>query len=402
MALDLLVSHPGNPRVYDMVAALRRAGFTVYFATGYYFDAQGPETRLPGRFQARLRRRLHPEIDLTVATRSLVGEALAVGTRPFAPLRHRVANAWFDRRAARLVRRLRPRAVLAAESCALYAFRAAAPQGAMRILDQVIGFEGEGARVLGEEVARHPELASTTDIPNVATVARCRAEALEADRILAPSAYVRDTMTAIGVDPSRIALVPYGTDVARFSPPAQPRRGGPFRVLFAGQIGARKGVMYLLDGFQAAALPDAELVLAGPVLGDPAWLGRHAARFRHVTQVAHAEVHRLYQEADVYAFPSLHEGSSVSILEAMACGLPVVTTPNAGSLVTDGVEGFIVPIRDPAALADRLRRLHADPALRARMGAAARATALAHGLARYEADLAREVGAVLAAAAVRR
>ena len=402
MALDLLISHPGNPRIYDMVAALCRAGFTVRFATGYYYDPNGCESRLPESVRRRLHRRFHPGLDPSIIVRSLTGEALALGLRRAAVLRDRLTYTWLDRHAARLVRKVRPRAVIAAESCALLAFRAAAGVGAARILDQVIGFEGEGARLMREEVARRPELASTAVIAAESMIARCRAEALAADRILAPSAYVRDTLTAIGVDPARVALVPYGADTARFSPPAHPRGAHPFRVLFVGQIGARKGVAYLLEGFGLAALPDSELVLAGPVLGDPAWLERHSGRYRHVAQVPHAEVHRLYQDADIYVYPSLHEGSSVSILEAMASGLPVVTTPNAGSVIRDGIEGFIVPIRDAAALTDRIRRLHGDPVLRARMGAAARAPALRHDLARYEADLAREVRAAIATAPGRR
>ena len=79
-----------------------------------------------------------------------------------------------------------------------------------------------------------------------------------------------------------------------------------------------------------------------------------------------------YQQADIFVFPSIEEGSALVTYEAMACGLPVVTTPNAGSLVRDGVEGFIVPIRDPDALAERVERLRADARLRQEMGRAAR------------------------------
>jgi len=82
-----------------------------------------------------------------------------------------------------------------------------------------------------------------------------------------------------------------------------------------------------------------------------------------------------YQQADIFVFPSLEEGSALVTYEAMACGLPVVTTPNAGSLVRDGVEGFIVPIRDPDALAERIEQLRADARLRQEMGRAARARA---------------------------
>ena len=72
-----------------------------------------------------------------------------------------------------------------------------------------------------------------------------------------------------------------------------------------------------------------------------------------------------YQQADIFVLPSIEEGSALVTYEAMACGLPVVTTPNAGSVVRDGVEGFIVSIRDPDALAERIESV----ALRCRFAA---------------------------------
>lgn len=81
------------------------------------------------------------------------------------------------------------------------------------------------------------------------------------------------------------------------------------------------------------------------------------------------------READLFVLSSHEEGISNAALEAMACGLPVVTTDAGGmaEAVYDGVEGFVVPVRDIGALADRIRALAANPALRERMGRAARA-----------------------------
>jgi len=76
----------------------------------------------------------------------------------------------------------------------------------------------------------------------------------------------------------------------------------------------------------------------------------------------------------VFLLSSLSEGISNAALEAMACGLPVVTTDCGGmrEAVTDGIEGFVVPVRDPEAMAEALLRLWKDPELRRRMGEAAR------------------------------
>jgi glycosyltransferase involved in cell wall biosynthesis len=82
-------------------------------------------------------------------------------------------------------------------------------------------------------------------------------------------------------------------------------------------------------------------------------------------------VAELYRTADILAYPSLHEGSALAILEAMASGLPIVTTPNSGSLVRDGIDGFITPLRDIDALAARIEQLYRNPEERRHMGRAA-------------------------------
>jgi glycosyltransferase involved in cell wall biosynthesis len=90
-----------------------------------------------------------------------------------------------------------------------------------------------------------------------------------------------------------------------------------------------------------------------------------------------------FRRADLFVLPTLAEGMALVHLEAMACGVPVITTPNCGSVVRDGLEGFIVPIRDPRALADRTQQLLEDRDLRQRMGAAARKRARDYTWARY-------------------
>jgi glycosyltransferase involved in cell wall biosynthesis len=87
--------------------------------------------------------------------------------------------------------------------------------------------------------------------------------------------------------------------------------------------------------------------------------------------------------ADVFVFPTLADSFAMTHLEALACGLPVITTRNCGSVVRDGVDGFVVPIRDPAALAERIQQLLEDRALRHRMSVNARERAREFTWARY-------------------
>jgi glycosyltransferase involved in cell wall biosynthesis len=92
---------------------------------------------------------------------------------------------------------------------------------------------------------------------------------------------------------------------------------------------------------------------------------------------------RHYRTADVFVLPTLCEGMALVHLEAMAAGVPVITTPNCGSVVRDGIDGFIVPVRDPDALADRIEQIVSDRALRQRMSEAARERAREYSLSRY-------------------
>ena len=193
------------------------------------------------------------------------------------------------------------------------------------------------ARVLRQEYARW---GVRFHLPQ-ATLSRGMGEIRAADYVLIPSDFVRDSFLAEGFPAGRLLQVPFGVDTERFRP-AGCQGTHPFRVLFVGQVGIRKGVPYLLEAWRLLGWRDAELWLVGRV-------DRHSPRILHrwpslpgVHRVDHTpDPVALFQQADVFAFPTIEEGSALVTYEALACGLPVVTTPSAGSIVTDGSEGFI-------------------------------------------------------------
>jgi glycosyltransferase involved in cell wall biosynthesis len=206
-------------------------------------------------------------------------------------------------------------------------------------------------------------------------------ECAEADRILVASSFAKQAFVAEGYDPEKIVAIAFGVDTARFSPPVTPRRRNRFRVLFVGHVGQRKGVSYLLQGYESFRRPDSELHLVGSFVPGAAQVyDRFSALFLHTPHVPQAQLPDIYRAADVFVLPTLTEGMPLVVLEAMASGLPVIATPNGPSdLIENGTDGFIVPIRNPQAIAEKLQVLYQDPELRATLGRRAREKALRFG-----------------------
>lgn len=207
------------------------------------------------------------------------------------------------------------------------------------------------------------------------TEALCRLEEAEwqaADIILCGSEFVRDGIAKCGGPAGRCRIVPYGVDTARFGDIArehpQQRR---LRVLTVGALGLRKGTPYLLAAAKRLG-NRGEFRAVGPIgINIPA----HKELRRHIDvtgPVPRSDIMAHFAWADIFLLPSLCEGSATATYEALACGLPVICTPNTGSMVTDGIDGFIVPVRDSEGIAQRIEQLDSDRNLLAAMSAQAR------------------------------
>jgi len=375
----VVVVHPIHQHAYETVVAAQEAGLLGCFWTALYDTRRGltdPRlwSRLPGRLRqplyGRLRLRSHPELDpsgvATLARYHATAAAALAAPQPLRRLLKGRLDRWATRRfdhavARRLDRAGPPRLVHAFEGGCVEVLRAAKRVGAATVLDVPSAHEYHLRAVREEGGVVAPWC----------PVRQIHAERALADHLFAPSDNVVACLLEHGVPAERIVKVPYGADPDRFVPGG--RRDGPFRVLFVGQIGLRKGVRYLLEAWRRLALRDAELVLAGPADDDGLeLLRRHAGRHRWLGPVPRHEVERAFRGADVFAFPSLAEGSALVTYEAMASGLAVVTTPESGSVVRDGVDGFVVAARDPHALAERLALLARDRDLARQMGTRAR------------------------------
>jgi glycosyltransferase involved in cell wall biosynthesis len=166
-----------------------------------------------------------------------------------------------------------------------------------------------------------------------------------------------------------VVVTPRAADDTAFYPAASPPER--FAVLFAGDIGLRKGLPYLLEAWDRLALPGAELWLAGRVRSDGRFLAERYGQRDDVRFPGHvADMPALYRQASICVLPSLSEGSAKVLYEAMASGLPIVYTTACGAVAQNGVEGIQVPARDVDALALAIERLYQDADLRRAMGQA--------------------------------
>jgi starch synthase len=195
-----------------------------------------------------------------------------------------------------------------------------------------------------------------------------------ADRILVPSESARQSFIRRGIDARRVMKVPYGVDISAFSLPSEGRCPGA--VISVATVGLQKGHQHLIQAFRMLSRPDASLTLVGSVM--PGWdkrLQLDQAGVRATGKVSRSQVIGELQRASVFVLASIQEGLALVIAQAMACGLPVIATEATGvrELITDGVEGIVVPDPpDAHILAEAMDCLLSDSDRARAMGAAAR------------------------------
>ncbi len=408
----ILVACPdARPPAYQAVIGLAESGRLDRFVTGFYHKGHGPalgvaRSLVPCQF-ARVRKALKKRHDRRIPADRVESAwsfdaALAVENRLAArsPRAHHAVARWrtrhFDRIAARAIERRRPGAALIfSDVGSEFALPTCRKLGIPSVLSMVHGDVREERAVLEAEAGRSPDFFpiylgdGKLDLEALDWLHRRRLRDIEqADRILVPSDHIAETLAAYGTPRERIRVIPYAADVRRFAPMPGKRHGESCTFLFAGGITQRKGIKYLLEAWRRVRRPGWRLQLLGALPGDPGPLLPYLGEVEHLGRVAHADMPARMAAADAFVFPSLFEGSAVVTYEALACGLPCVVTPDAGSVVRDGSEGLVVRAADVDSLARAMERVGSDPDLRAEMAGAARRRAEEFGWARYQSALA--------------
>lgn len=385
-----LISHPmGNQNMRHTALALAEAGALAESWTCLSFDPSGLLARLlPRSMRAQAERRAFPipvrhRLHCHPWRETARLACQRIGWRT--PLRHE--QGWcsidavchgLDRRvAARLPRVAGLTGVYAYEDVAEATFTAAGRLGLLRVYDLPIGYWRIFADICAEEEQREPAWAGTLvgNLDSSEKLARKDREIAAADHLVVASSFTRTTLARYPAHLPPVSVVPYGAPNA-YTGPRSWTNDGPLRVLYVGSLSQRKGLSYLFAAMELAGSA-VSLTVIGSRVAACAPLDEALTKLRYIPSLPHAGILEEMRQHDVLVFPSLFEGFGLVITEAMSQGMVVITTPHTAGpdLISDGVDGFIVPIRDAAVISERLLRLARERDLLATMGRAALATA---------------------------
>jgi glycosyltransferase involved in cell wall biosynthesis len=346
------VFHPGTQHSWQTARALQTLGRLAFYATSIAYDPQ----RFPYRLERLplVGRRLHrefarftvPGIDPDrIETHGLHewGERILArtGLKALAQRVDAMGNRSFARRVARHAAARGAGAVWGYDNSSLEAFRALEGQGIARILDVTIAPRRALNRVMAEVHEAWPDFfhAGQHAVPEY-ILERAEEELQRADRIVVGSPFVRDTILSEskgGIDSGVIDILPYCFDEALFADLPRPARrppGEPVRLLFVGTIGPRKGANLLLEAIARIPASEASLTLVGSLDIPRQTFARYAERVAHVPHVPRSAIPGIMAQHDVLVLPSYFEGSAITLLEALASGLALIQSHNAGLGVT--------------------------------------------------------------------
>ena len=402
--MQVVLSHPtGNRNVRAILAALCAGGTLAEFDTTLAVDPTAVWLRLlpPPLRQEWLRRtyavpaghlQTHPWRELS----RLLLPRLGLGHYT----RHE--QGWasmdavyqkFDQAVARRLPQLQASqqadAVYAYEDGALATFTQAKALGMRCIYDLPIAYWETGRHLMLEEAERRPVWAPTLGggiQDSTAKLARKTRELELADVVVGPGSFVMDSLPTWARAKPTI-MVPFGSPegVGEVTESKEVSPLRPLRVLFVGSLGQRKGLGDLFEAVCQLNRPDLELVLLGSLLAPMSFYRQELPGFTYEASRPHEQVLALMRSCDVFCLPSIVEGRALVMQEAMSQGLPLLITPNTGGadLIVEGRTGFLVPIRSPESLAEKLTWFLDNRAAIPEMGRQAQQHAVSYTWTRY-------------------
>lgn len=392
---DILVAQLGARMHYAVPRLLARAGrlqvlYTDFYARSFPWMSHMPRsiaTLLPASFRRAMARDVPGVAPKCVRAANWLGLSYAARLRLAQDEKAYLEVVMkFGRRFGEFVAAQRWRGVRATYSfngAGLEILRKSRACGIFGILEQTIAPKRIEEDLLAQVRREFPTWAAGArpDRQLNAHVAREEQEWREARLIVCASEFVARHVATIAGSATAIAVIPYGVDLPNIRRDEGTALSGPLRVVSVGAQGLRKGTPYVLAAARQL-IGAAVFRLVGDARGIPSG-ERVPDNVTVLGSVPRPEILGHLQWADAFLLPSICEGSATATYEALAAGLPIVCTPNSGSVVRDGIEGTIVPPFSTDAIVAAIAELKRAPDLRAEMSRNATRRAAEHSVAAY-------------------
>lgn len=377
----MIVAHPGARLHYAVAALFHKQGHLAHF----YTDNQWPSGSLVDRIASVIPHRVIPGPIKQWKTRQIPLPNNKITAFQMLGLRYQFElklkskrttdvffkyNRLFGNRVAARLKSKDADAVYGFTGSSLEIFEAAKAKGLKCILEQMSAPVAESTNVIQEEHQRWPgwQEKQATEWDLKRWTPRERQEWELADRIISPSEYVASELKKEELPQGRVSTVPFAVSRSHFKPRLHSFDGNrPLRILYVGALRLLKGIPYLLEALSRLDSSKIEVVFIGRNYLRPDILKQYHRLVDFKGQIPRNELAKTYHWADVFVMPSLCEGSATVSYEARACGLPAIATFTSGTWIKPGVEGFVVPRRNPGAIVAALEKFLQQPDLVAEM-----------------------------------
>lgn len=364
----MLLSHSGKQHSYHVARALYDLGSLQRFYTSSYINSSTLQRIIRNRNNQYWSRRFVEGLPAHLVEANWRFEVKEILYSKLFGQSEKTLNAVyqrdvkFDRYLASRMTRLKGEIFWGFQGSCLEGLKAAKKNNKFAICELAAAHAPAAVRILGEEQRLHPEWADSFDhlvFPPDYYKRLCE-EPRAADIVIGASAFTLQTLREEGIDEKKLKVLPLGFEIDKI--PFSDRRresGKPLRLLFAGRITQRKGIKYILEALKQFSSEEVELHLIGNIHGSGNGLRKYEKLYHLHPAVSQYELFAHYHDYDAFVMPSVFEGFGLVIVEAMAAGLPVITTPNTigPEVIKDDLNGYIVPIRSELAVAEAISKL---------------------------------------------
>lgn len=373
--MKVLIAHPAQQHSYELATALKRAGHTVVYSTTVYYKKRNMTSIFAALLKGDNRKRAESRNCASLLDNEVVQFAEGFGLlkllcskvsflkKYYENLKYFTADI-FAKRVARFVLKNEFDVIITYDDSSPILFEILKKNNypAKRVLDMSAANLLYMKEIYEEDLKLAPTFAKRLLLEkhlvwDKKIQKRAQKEIDLSDYFMVPSEFVMRSLKYSGVRDEQFIRCTYGVDISKFlnkeriNPPMN-----PLKFVYVGGVKELKGIYYLLEAFKQISTKSATLTIVGSADINSSDLLDYREFINFTGVVMHERVAEILHESDVYIFPSLGEGLSLSTLEAASCGLPLIVSDNSGlkDLLTDGKEGFCVPIQSVEALVDRI------------------------------------------------